>query len=263
MEKDDITPKVREEISHHFREQLTYYEDIKPWKLYLRQKLLETVRRQKGFTPTSKLAKDYFKNNDNNQNMTTYFAETAQLATAVEMETELDNFPSNYRVIQDAAMHMSQATIPTVDPNWVPTEDLERDFLALTRRPRTLYSLCYIGIQKSTKRRKFPSTIYIVSVITIGLGMKHYTKQVFQHSSTQNMRGDLCLSRWSRIKWLTDYTSNNMRYSEHIWYLRQYLKDNGIVIQRNTRMNTWRTRQQKFLDATTLMTRLGVQKSSK
>ena len=156
MEKDDITPKMREEISHHFREQLTYYEDIKPWKLYLRQKLLETVRRQKGFTPTSKLAKDYFKNNDNNQNMTTYFAETAQLATAIEMETELDNFPSNYRVIQDAAMHMSQATIPTVDPNWVPTEDLERDFFSTHKESTDPLQFVLYWYSKIDKEKKVP-----------------------------------------------------------------------------------------------------------
>ena len=125
---EQTTPSWSEELSRHFKEQLIYYKEIKPWKLYLRKILREHVQKRSEIESISELAKEFFVSKTNNQLLSRYFATTLQTATAAEITSEVENFQTNYRVIEDY-VHTTQATSPpTVDMLWVPTDDLNVEY---------------------------------------------------------------------------------------------------------------------------------------
>ena len=125
---EQTTPSWSEELSRHFKEQLIYYKDIKPWKLYLRKILREHVQKRSEIESISELAKEFFVSKTNNQLLSRYFATTLQTATAAEITTEVENFQTNYRVMEDY-LQITQTNKPFMaDMLWVPTDDLNVEY---------------------------------------------------------------------------------------------------------------------------------------
>ena len=125
---EKITPVECEEITSHFRDQLIYYEDIKPWKLYIRKMIWTHLQKTVIITDIKEQANRFLDREDTQKLLIRFFATTFQKATAEEITAEMKNCESNYRVIEDNINVMGVNDIPTTDVNWVPSEDLNIEY---------------------------------------------------------------------------------------------------------------------------------------
>ena len=97
---EKITPEMCEEVTSHFRDQLIYYEDIKPWKLYIR-KMIWTHLHEVMITDIREQANGFLNREETQKLLKRYFATTFQKATAEEITAEMKNCESNFRVVED------------------------------------------------------------------------------------------------------------------------------------------------------------------
>ena len=126
---EKITPEMCEEITSHFRDQLIYYEDIKPWKLYIR-KMIWTHLHEVMITDIKEQANEFLYREETQKLLKRYFATTFQKATAEEITAEMKNCGSNFRVVEDHIKVMGVNDIPTTDMNWVPDEDTNIEYIS-------------------------------------------------------------------------------------------------------------------------------------
>ena len=155
---EENTPEWREGLSKHFRDQLIYYEDIKPWKLYIRKIIWEHVQQQGVIADITEQANRFFDHGDTKKLLFHYFATTPQKVTDQEIIKEIDNFEINYRVIADYIQSMNVNGIPTADMNWVPTHDIKVEYdnsykMALPARAFVRY--WYANVDKEKKAPLF------------------------------------------------------------------------------------------------------------
>ena len=69
-----LTLGEQEELNRSFREQLLYYEDLKPWKLYLRKQIWSHVLIKNELGLISDHAKEYLGNERNNAALLHYLS---------------------------------------------------------------------------------------------------------------------------------------------------------------------------------------------
>jgi len=127
---EKITPAECEEITSHFRDQLIYYENIKPWKLYIRKMIWTHLQEAVMITNLKEQADRFLDREDIQKALKRYFATTFQKATPEEITAEMRNCESNYRVIEDYTKVMCVDDIPTTDMKWVPDEDTNIEYIS-------------------------------------------------------------------------------------------------------------------------------------
>ena len=86
---EKITPAECEEITSHFRDQLIYYENIKPWKLYIRKMIRTHLQEAVMITNLKEQADRFLDREDIQKALKRYFATTFQKATPEEITTEM------------------------------------------------------------------------------------------------------------------------------------------------------------------------------
>ena len=120
-----LTLGEQEELNSSFRDQLLYYEDLKPWKLYLRKQIWSHVLIKNELGLILDHAKEYLGNERNNAALLHYLSYTSRTAEYDEVKLELENFPSHFRVIVDSVRHTQANELPAFDADWVPTPELQ------------------------------------------------------------------------------------------------------------------------------------------
>ena len=98
---EENTPEWREGLRQHFRDQLIYYEDIKPWKLYIRKLMWKHVQQQGVITDIIEQANKFFDRGDIKKLLFHYFSTSFQNPTNEEITAEIGKCEINYRVIAD------------------------------------------------------------------------------------------------------------------------------------------------------------------
>ena len=149
-----VPPGLCEELIRHYKDQVIYYEDLKPWKLYLRKILWEHVQKQSEMASISELAKEFIENKDNKKLLSYYFTKTSQAASAAEIDKEIENYHTYHDVIEDydGVTHANEP--PIADVLWVPTEDLKVEYACLYTNdvsPMDFVNYWYTEVDKELK----------------------------------------------------------------------------------------------------------------
>ena len=126
-----VPPGICEELIRHYKDQVIYYEDLKPWKLYIRKILWEHVQKRSEKASISELAKEFIESKDNKKLLSHYFTATSQAASAAEIATEIEHYQTNYGVIEDYDGVTQANEPPIADVLWVPTEELKVEYACL------------------------------------------------------------------------------------------------------------------------------------